>query len=130
MQHQVSTLPGQSGTSIILNDNGNNKIVGIHKGGIQEEQINIGRIMTSELIATLEAEASRMGAVGFLVDSQPVKGKPPQPNPKPASNPQPQPVVSQPSKNPQVKPAVSNSNPNINNQGQKKEEELKVNVKK
>ena len=34
VQHQVSTLPGQSGTSIILNDNGNNKIVGIHKGGI------------------------------------------------------------------------------------------------
>ena len=99
VQHQVSTLPGQSGTSIILNDNGKNKIVGIHKGGIQEEQINIGRIMTSELIATLEAEASRMGAVGFLVDSQPVKGKPPQPNPKPASNPQPQPVVSQPNKN-------------------------------
>ena len=128
VQHQVSTRPGQSGTSIILNDDGKNKIVGIHKGGIQEQQINIGRIMTSELIATLEAEAARMGAVSFLVDSQPAKGKPPQSNPKPVNNPQPQPVISQPSKNPPVKSVVNN--PNTNSQGQKKEKELKINVNK
>ena len=82
IKHQVSTLPGQSGTSLILNDNGRLKIVGIHKGGIKEEQVNVGRIMTSELITTLEAEVKRMGAVSFLVDSQPVQGKPLQPNPK------------------------------------------------
>ena len=79
------------------------------------------------MIATLEAEASRMGAVSFLVDSQPAKGQPPQPNPKSANNPKPQPV-SQPSQNHPVKAAVSNNNPS-NNQGQK-EEELKINVKK
>ena len=87
--------------------------MGIHKGGIEEEQINIGRIMTPDLIATLEAEASRMGAVSFLVDSQP------------ASNPQPQPAV----KSPPVKP-VSNNNPNTNSQGHKKKEELKVKIPK
>ena len=84
--------------------------------------------MTSELIATLEAEAARMGAVSFLVDSQLAKGKPPQPNPKPAHNPQLQPVVSQPSQNPPVKLVVNN--PNTNSQGQKKVEELNINVKK
>ena len=83
--------------------------------------------MTSDLIATLEAEASRMGAVSFLVDSQPSKGKPPQSDPKPASNPQPQPVVSQPSQSPPVKPAFGNNNSNTNSQGQKKEE-LKINI--
>ena len=128
IKHQISTRPGQSGTSLILNDNGSLKIVGIHKGGIQEQQINIGRIMTSELIATLEAEAARMGAVSFLVDSQPAKGKPPQSNPKPVNNPQPQSVISQPSKNPPVKSVVNN--PNTNSQGQKKEKELKINVNK
>ena len=56
IKHQVSTRPGQSGTSLILNDNGSLKIVGIHKGGVKEEQVNVGRIMTSELIATLEAD--------------------------------------------------------------------------
>ena len=50
---------------------------------------------------------------------------------KPATSPQLiKPAVYQPSQKPSVKPAVSNSNPNINNQGQKKEEELKVNVPK
>ena len=130
VQHQVSTLPGQSGTSIILNDNGKPKIVGIHKGGVKEEQINIGRVMTSELIATLEAEASRMGAVSFKVDSQPAKEKPPQPNPKPANNSKPQPEVSQSIQIPPVKPVVSKNSPNTNSQGQKKEEELRINVKK
>ena len=71
IKHKISTLPGQSGAPIILDDQGKFKIVGIHKGGIKEEQVNGGRIMTSELIATLEAEVSRMGAVRFLVDSQP-----------------------------------------------------------
>ena len=39
------------------------------------------------------------------------------------------PAVSQPSQKPPVKPAVGN-NPNTNSQGQKKQEELKVNVPK
>ena len=87
IKHKTSTLPGQSGAPIILDDSGKFKIVGIHKGGIKEEQVNGGRIMTSELIATLKAEVSRMGAVRFLVDSQSGKDKPPQPNLKSANNP-------------------------------------------
>ena len=66
--YQISTLPGQSGAPIIMRDNGSLKIVGVHKGGVIEGRLNGGRVMTPELITTLESEAKRMGAKMFLFD--------------------------------------------------------------
>ena len=50
---------------------------------------------------------------------------------KPATSPHlVKPAVNPPSQKHPVKPAFGNNNPNINSQGQKKEEELRINVKK
>ena len=44
------------------------RIVGVHKGGIkreingEKEQVNGGRVMTTDLITILELEARRMGS--------------------------------------------------------------------
>jgi V8-like Glu-specific endopeptidase len=59
--HKMTTLPGQSGCPIIeIGPKRSLTIVGIHKGGRNAEiqgqkvKVNIGRLITSQLIATLE----------------------------------------------------------------------------
>ena len=71
--HKISTLKGQSGCPIVDIDEDSPSIVGIHKGSAivtinsQKVTINVGRIITTDLIETLEREAKKKGACMFRV---------------------------------------------------------------
>jgi V8-like Glu-specific endopeptidase len=74
--HEISALPGQSGSPIIeIGADRSFSIVGIHKGaadavikGVKgEKTINVGRIITQDLINTLKQEATNHGAYPFQV---------------------------------------------------------------
>ena len=58
--HQISTLPGHSGSPIIkIEEDGTLSIVGIHQGGSKD---NYGRLVTPDFIKTVEAAATAIGA--------------------------------------------------------------------
>ena len=61
--HQISTLPGHSGSAVLLTDQ--LKIAAIHKGGKNGGVANAARLVTPDLISSLQKEAERMGAVMF-----------------------------------------------------------------
>ncbi len=69
--HQISTLPGQAGCPII--DVEELSIVAIHKGGVpttvsdKKVHMNVGRIITKELIEILTIVAKKSGAQMFRV---------------------------------------------------------------
>lgn len=51
--HTISTVEGQSGSPILLIDQGNEmSIIGLHKGGIRREEtmFNVGRLVTQEMV--------------------------------------------------------------------------------
>ncbi len=71
MLHTVSTLPGHSGSPIILIDQNNKhfkyRVVGIHKGTItfqdkENRKYNVGRIISFDLIEQLKQKAIDFGA--------------------------------------------------------------------
>lgn len=68
----ISTLPGQSGSPLILIKKTQSKdelsIIAIHKGvlitkeGKQEKKINVACMLTKDIIFLLQKEAAKMGA--------------------------------------------------------------------
>ena len=74
--HRISTLPGQSGAPIVLEDSRQNlAIIGIHKGGRRLEgdlrpSVNAGRIISLDLIAILRKEVDKMQALPFLTEHE------------------------------------------------------------
>jgi V8-like Glu-specific endopeptidase len=50
MAYAVSTLPGQSGTAVCIG----NKIIAIHSGGGKaNDEFNVGRLITADLLQNL-----------------------------------------------------------------------------
>jgi hypothetical protein len=66
MTYSISTLPGQSGCSIISGPE-NNLIVGIHKAGAKSKDHNIGRIITLGLLSRMEHWRRLCGGDSFRV---------------------------------------------------------------
>ena len=65
ISHKVSTLGGHSGSPIIkVDQSGGLSIIGVHKGVLESngERVNVGRLVTPELISVLEAGARTMEA--------------------------------------------------------------------
>jgi hypothetical protein len=72
--HHISTSEGQSGASIVCPDKqGRLVIIGVHKGSLytvvdgKDIKASHGRLLTPEVIATLEKEAKVLGAEPFRV---------------------------------------------------------------
>ena len=63
--HKLSTIGGHSGSPILrIEQNGGLSVIGIHKGAemLGGEEVNVGRLITPELISVLEAGARAMEA--------------------------------------------------------------------
>jgi hypothetical protein len=66
--YAVSTLPGQSGTAVCTRD----RIIAIHcGGGKKDEEFNVGRIITPELLSDLERWVKQLDAYPFAMTEQP-----------------------------------------------------------
>lgn len=51
--HNVSTLPGSSGSALILKED-DNRVIGVHKSGIESKQLNQATPITTELIEKIK----------------------------------------------------------------------------
>jgi V8-like Glu-specific endopeptidase len=53
--HKISTEPGHSGAPIILEQEQHTlSIIGVHKGGVKDQGLNAGGLITAELIDLLK----------------------------------------------------------------------------
>jgi hypothetical protein len=75
--HRLSTVRGMSGAPIICQDpTGKMSVVGIHVGAMVsrvdgvKRRVNVGRLVTSELVDTLRKAVIALGAEMFQVSSE------------------------------------------------------------
>jgi hypothetical protein len=62
MGYGLSTVPGESGTPVCVNE----EIIAIHNGGGKEsEQFNVGRLVTADMISNLNKWRHELNAVPF-----------------------------------------------------------------
>jgi hypothetical protein len=62
MGYGLSTVPGESGTPVCVNE----EIIAIHTGsGRDNEQFNVGRVVTADMIINLNKWCNELKAVPF-----------------------------------------------------------------